>query len=90
MWITYISCISILYAVQIIYNFIFFSYPGLLQCRFYPRPTSFPDYFQNPIFRKEDQEKLIESNELSKLATVPVKPPAVYQTSSVYYDALVM
>ncbi|CAH0723430.1 unnamed protein product, partial [Brenthis ino] len=64
-------------------------YPRLLQCRFYPRPTSFPDYFQNPIFRKEDQEKLIENNELSKLATVPVKPPAVYETSSVYHDALV-
>ncbi|XP_046959555.1 28S ribosomal protein S7, mitochondrial isoform X1 [Vanessa cardui] len=61
----------------------------LMQYRFYPRPTSFPDYFQNPIFRKEDQAKLIESNELKKLAALPVKPPAAYETSSVYHDPLV-
>ncbi|KAJ2946032.1 hypothetical protein O0L34_g4950 [Tuta absoluta] len=59
------------------------------QLRNYPRPTSFPDYFQNPIFRKEDQAKLIESGELAKIATVPVKPPAAYETSSVYHDPLV-
>ncbi|XP_022115543.2 28S ribosomal protein S7, mitochondrial [Pieris rapae] len=61
----------------------------IVQTRFYPRPTSFPDYFQKPVFRKEDQAKLIESNELSKIATVPVKPPTVAETSSVYYDPLV-
>ncbi|XP_045448463.1 28S ribosomal protein S7, mitochondrial [Melitaea cinxia] len=62
---------------------------SLTQYRFYPRPTSFPDYFQNPIFRKEDQAKLLENNELSRIAAVPVKPPASYETSSVYYDPLV-
>ncbi|XP_049869442.1 28S ribosomal protein S7, mitochondrial [Pectinophora gossypiella] len=61
----------------------------VLQSRDYSRPTSFPDYFQNPIFRKEDQAKLIETGELSKFAAVPVKPPAVYETSSVYHDPLV-
>ncbi|XP_053607356.1 small ribosomal subunit protein uS7m isoform X2 [Plodia interpunctella] len=55
----------------------------------YSRPTSFPDYFQNPIFRKEDQALLIEKSELSKYAAVPVKPPASYETSSVYHDPLV-
>lgn len=60
-----------------------------LQNREYARPTSFPDYFQNPVFRKEEQASLIESNELSKLSAMPVKPPAVYETSSVYYDPLV-
>ncbi|XP_032524878.2 small ribosomal subunit protein uS7m [Danaus plexippus] len=64
-------------------------WPNLTQSRFYPRATSFPDYFQNPIFRKEDQAKLIENNELTKLAAVPVKPPAAYETSSVYHDVLV-
>ncbi|KAJ8730118.1 hypothetical protein PYW07_017156 [Mythimna separata] len=62
---------------------------GLLQAREYSRPTSFPDYFQNPVFRKEDQAKLIESSELSKIAALPMKPPAVYETSSVYHDPLV-
>lgn len=70
-------------------NYFFRRPPVILQTRFYPRPTSFPDYFQNPIFRKEDQAKLIESNELSKIAAVPVKPPTVAETSSVYYDPLV-
>ncbi|CAH1645523.1 unnamed protein product [Spodoptera littoralis] len=60
-----------------------------LQTREYSRPTSFPDFFQNPIFRKEDQANLIESSELSKIAALPVKPPAVYETSSVYHDPLV-
>ncbi|CAG9584634.1 unnamed protein product [Danaus chrysippus] len=64
-------------------------WPNLTQTRFYARATSFPDYFQNPIFRKEDQAKLIENNELSKLAAIPVKPPAACETSSVYYDPLV-
>ncbi|XP_013143116.1 PREDICTED: 28S ribosomal protein S7, mitochondrial isoform X1 [Papilio polytes] len=59
------------------------------QNRFYSRPTSFPDYYQNPIFRKEDQAKLIENNELSKLATTPFKPPTSYETSSVYHDPIV-
>ncbi|CAK1596132.1 unnamed protein product [Parnassius mnemosyne] len=65
------------------------SFRAVIQSRCYSRPTSFPDYFQNPIFRKEDQLKLIENNELSKLASVPIKPPAVYETSSVYHDPLV-
>ncbi|XP_059047096.1 small ribosomal subunit protein uS7m [Achroia grisella] len=60
-----------------------------LQKRYLGRPTSFPDYFQNPVFRKEDQAKLIENSELSKLAVVPVRPPAAYETSSVYHDPLV-
>ncbi|XP_045497138.1 28S ribosomal protein S7, mitochondrial [Colias croceus] len=63
--------------------------PILMQNRFYSRPTSFPDYFQNPIFRKEDQARLIENNELSKIAAIPVKPPSVAETSSVYFDPLV-
>ncbi|XP_034831016.1 small ribosomal subunit protein uS7m [Maniola hyperantus] len=63
--------------------------PTFLQCRLYSGPTSFPDYFHNPIFRKEEQAKLIESSELSKLAAAPVKPPGVSETSSVYYDPLV-
>ncbi|XP_072932011.1 small ribosomal subunit protein uS7m [Epargyreus clarus] len=63
--------------------------PKPTQVRFYSRPTSFPDYFKNPIFRKEDQAKLIENNELSKIAATPVKPPEVYQTSSAYHDPLV-
>lgn len=62
---------------------------GIFQLREYARPTSFPDFFQNPIFRKEDQAKLIETSELSKIAALPVKPPAVYETSSVYHDPLV-
>lgn len=41
------------------------------------------------MFRKEEQVHLIESNELAKVAAVPVKPPAVYETSSAYYDPLV-
>ncbi|CAH0397900.1 unnamed protein product [Chilo suppressalis] len=57
--------------------------------RLYANATSFPDYFKNPIFRKEQQGKLIESGELSKLAAVPVKPPATYETCSVYHDPLV-
>ncbi|CAK1547174.1 unnamed protein product [Leptosia nina] len=61
----------------------------LILSRSYPRPTSFPDYFQNPIFRKEDQAKFLENNEISKLATIPVKPPTVAETSSVYFDPLV-
>ncbi|KAM3964578.1 mitochondrial ribosomal protein S7 [Aphomia sociella] len=61
----------------------------VLQKRYAGRPTSFPDYYQNPIFRKEDQAKLIESAELSKIAVAPVRPPAVYETSSVYHDPLV-
>ncbi|XP_073945298.1 mitochondrial ribosomal protein S7 [Choristoneura fumiferana] len=61
----------------------------VLQSRGYSRPTSFPDYFQNPIFRKEDQSKLIESGELAKLSAVPVKPPGSHETSSVYHDPLV-
>lgn len=69
----------------------------MLICRFltaaqkrnYAKATSFPDYFQNPIFRKEDQAQLIDSSELMKIAAVPVKPPAVYETSSVYHDPLV-
>lgn len=68
---------------------IFSRWPGLLQCRDYAKPTSFPDYYQNPIFRKDEQLMLIENNELSKRAAVPVKPPAVYETSSVYHDPLV-
>lgn len=59
------------------------------QIRNYARGTSFPDYFQNPVFRKEDQAKLIESSELSKLSAFPVKPPAVSETSSAYFDPLV-
>ncbi|KAL0893033.1 hypothetical protein ABMA27_014687 [Loxostege sticticalis] len=59
------------------------------QNRFYARPTSFPDFFQNPVFRKEDQAKLVETTDLSKLAAVPVKPPAVYETCSAYHDPLV-
>ncbi|XP_041978084.1 28S ribosomal protein S7, mitochondrial [Aricia agestis] len=55
----------------------------------YAKGTSFADFFQNPIYRKEDQAKIIEMNELSKIAAIPVKPPAVYQTSSVYHDPLV-
>lgn len=62
---------------------------GVFQSREYSRPTTFPDYFQNPVFRKEDQAKLIESSELSKIAALPVRPPAVYETSSVYHDPLV-
>ncbi|KAL4712261.1 hypothetical protein ACJJTC_004023 [Scirpophaga incertulas] len=57
--------------------------------RCYAKATSFPDYFQNPVFRKEDQSKLIESSEISKLAALPVKPPAAYETSSTYHDPLV-
>lgn len=53
------------------------------------KPTSFPDYFKNPVFRREEQNVLIESGELARLAAVPVKPPAAYETSSVYHDPLV-
>lgn len=51
--------------------------------------TSFPDYFQNPIFRKEEQKPLIESGDISKYALLPVKPPAAYETCSLYHDPLV-
>lgn len=71
-----------------VYNFCFRGCT-VLQSRGYSRPTSFPEYFQNPIFRKEDQSKLIESGELSKLTAVPVKPPGSHETSSVYHDPLV-
>ncbi|KAJ0177201.1 hypothetical protein K1T71_007210 [Dendrolimus kikuchii] len=70
-------------------TYLFNKWPVVTRIRDYGKATSFPDYFQNPIFRKEDQVKLIESNELSKLASIPVKPPAVYQTSSAYQDPLV-
>lgn len=63
--------------------------PRFATTRNYARPTSFPDYYQNPVFRKDDQLKLIESSELTKMATMAVKPPAVYETSSAYYDPLV-
>ncbi|CAG9786176.1 unnamed protein product [Diatraea saccharalis] len=61
----------------------------VVQNRLYAKATSFPDFFQNPIFRKEDQAKLIENSELAKLAAVPVRPPASYETCSVYHDPLV-
>ncbi|XP_075973075.1 mitochondrial ribosomal protein S7 [Anticarsia gemmatalis] len=64
-------------------------FAGLVQCREYAKPTSFPAFYQNPVFRKEDQAKLIENSELTKIAALPVKPPAVYQTSSIYHDPLV-
>ncbi|XP_037302976.1 28S ribosomal protein S7, mitochondrial-like [Manduca sexta] len=57
--------------------------------RGYARRTSFPDYYQNPIFRKDEQSRLIEEGELSKRAKLPVKPPTVYESSSVYHDPLV-
>lgn len=60
-----------------------------LQIRNYAKATSFPDYYQNPIFRKEDQVKLIADSDLKNRATVPVKPPTVSETSSVYFDPLV-
>lgn len=59
------------------------------QGREYARSVCFPDYFQNPVFRKEEQAKLIEKSELSKYAALPVKPPGVSETSSVYFDPLV-
>ncbi|CAB3224169.1 unnamed protein product [Arctia plantaginis] len=62
---------------------------GVIQCRDYARNTTFPSYYQNPVFRKEDQAKLIESSELSKIAAFPVKPPAACETSSVYHDPIV-
>ncbi|XP_063381122.1 small ribosomal subunit protein uS7m [Cydia fagiglandana] len=62
---------------------------SVLQNRSYSRPTSFPDYFQNPIFRKEDQARLIESGEFAKITAAPVKPPGSHETSSVYHDPLV-
>ncbi|VVC93691.1 unnamed protein product [Leptidea sinapis] len=58
----------------------------LLQNRLYAK--YFPDFFQNPIFRKEDQAKLIENNELSKYTTVPVLPPSASETS-MHFDPLV-
>lgn len=61
----------------------------MIQCRDYARGVSFPDYYQNPIFRKEDQTKVIESGELSNIVAVPVKPPSSSETSSVYFDPLV-
>lgn len=70
-------------------HFLPLSRSAVLQKRLYAKPTSFPDYFQNPIFRKEDQAKLMESTELSKLAAVAVRPPAVYETCSAYHDPLV-
>lgn len=51
--------------------------------------TVFPDYFKNPVFRKQEQQELIERGELSKMAMLPVKPPQPSQSSSSYYDDLV-
>lgn len=78
-----------LYVLDLTSKYVLFSVMMTTQKRLYARPTSFPDFYQNPIFRKEDQAKLLENNDLSNLASTPFKPPASYETSSVYHDPLV-
>lgn len=69
--------------------FLFFRFPIAIQNRCYPRGLVFPEFFKNPIFRKEEQAAMKENNELIEYAKVPVIPPSVSDTSSVYHDRLV-
>lgn len=49
----------------------------------------FAPFFVDPVVKPEDQKKLDESGELSKMAHVPIKPAKNFETPSVFNDAIV-
>lgn len=51
--------------------------------------SQYPRNFVNPVVTKDEQEKLTETGELSRLAHVPIKAAANFQTCSVFFDPIV-
>lgn len=50
----------------------------------------FPKHYIEPIYRKDDQEAVFQSEEATKLVHERVKPAKVTDTCSEFYDARVL
>lgn len=50
----------------------------------------FPPHYINPIYRKDEQEAVFQSEEAMKVAHQQVKPAKVTDTCSEFYDARVL
>lgn len=50
----------------------------------------FPSRYIQPIYRKEDQETLFQSDETKKIVHEQVKPALVTDTCSEFYDKRVL
>lgn len=50
----------------------------------------FPPHYVKPIYRKDEQEALLQSEEAAKIAHQQVKPATVVDTCSEFYDARVL
>ncbi|CAG9798521.1 unnamed protein product [Chironomus riparius] len=48
--------------------------------------SQYEPHFINPVFKKDEQEALIKSGEISKIAFVPIKAPRNNDNSSVFHD----
>ena len=48
--------------------------------------SQYGQHFINPVFKKEEQEELIKSGEIAKIAFVPIKAPRNNDNSSVFHD----
>lgn len=51
--------------------------------------SQYPSYYVDPVFKKQKQEEMVESNEIAKMAHIPIKAARVDQTCSVLHDDLV-
>lgn len=48
--------------------------------------SQYPNYYIDPVFKKEKQNELIEEGEFNKLTHVPIRAAKVDQTCSLMYD----
>ncbi len=48
--------------------------------------SQYPKHFINPVFKKEEQDDLIKSGEVSKIQFIPIKAARNNDTSSVFHD----
>jgi small subunit ribosomal protein S7 len=46
----------------------------------------FSPSFVKPVFKKDEQEELIKSGEISKIAFMPIMPPRNNDTCSIFHD----
>lgn len=51
--------------------------------------SQYPNYYIQPVYKKETQEELIKSGEAQKLSHIPTRAALSDQTSSPSQDALV-
>lgn len=48
----------------------------------------YPSFYLEPVFRKEVQQELVKSGEITQYAHIPVKPALNHYTCSASYDPL--